>query len=222
VLFLAGVLLSSGRAIRDARPVCAACGTATTILRHDDAVTTDQTRILLVGMMGAGKSTVGRELARRTGWPFLDNDALVRELTGREPAAIDAEDGEDALHDAEIAAFHAAIDRSGPAIVAIAGTIVDRPEELERLATAGHVVWLRGRPGTLRARIGSGQGRRADAVDIGWIRARVARREPAYRAAASQVIDIEDHAPRQIAGEILRSIGWAAPADQPDSDGSAS
>ncbi|MDQ3128678.1 MAG: hypothetical protein M3Q66_09540, partial [Chloroflexota bacterium] len=41
--------------------------------------------------MGSGKTTVGRELAGRTGWPFLDNDDLVRELTGRAPAAIDAE-----------------------------------------------------------------------------------------------------------------------------------
>jgi shikimate kinase len=42
-------------------------------------------RILLVGMMGSDKTAVGRELARRTGWPLLDNDALVRQLTGRQP-----------------------------------------------------------------------------------------------------------------------------------------
>jgi shikimate kinase len=163
-------------------------------------------RILLIGMMGSGKSTVGRELAKRTGWPFVDNDALVRELTGREPKAIDAEDGEDALHDAEVAAFRTAIERAGPAIVAVAGTIVDRPAELARLAAAGHVVWLRGRPETLRARIGSGAGRRADAIDLDWLRARAAEREPAYRSVADQVIDIENHRPRAIAQDVLAAI----------------
>jgi shikimate kinase len=163
-------------------------------------------RIFLIGMMGAGKSTVGHELARRTGWQFLDNDALVRELTGREPAVIDAEDGENALHDAEIAAFRAAIGRAGPAIVAVAGTIVDRTEEHDRLAAAGHVVWLRGRPETLRARIGSGRGRRADALDIDWIRDRVREREPAYRSVADQVIDIEDQKPPAIAIAILDAV----------------
>ena len=162
---------------------------------------------MLIGMMGSGKTTVGRELARQTGWPFLDNDALVRELTGREPAAIDAENGEDALHDAEIAAFRAAIARPGPAIVAIAGTIVDRPAELGRLRAAGHVVWLRGRPETLRGRIGSGAGRRADAVDLDWLRARAAEREPAYGSVADQVIDVEGRRPQAIAAEILGVIG---------------
>lgn len=163
-------------------------------------------RILLIGMMGAGKSTVGRELAKRTGWPFLDNDALVRELTGREPRAIDAEDGEDALHAAETAAFRSATERSGPAIIAVAGAVVDDDAERVRLAAAGHVVWLRGRPETLRGRIGSGTGRRADARDIAWITARVNERAPRYAAAAHQVIDIENRRAAAIAREIIAAV----------------
>lgn len=156
-------------------------------------------RILLVGMMGAGKTTVGRELAARLGWPFLDNDVLVRELTGREPAAIDAEDGDDALHAAETAAFRAAIVRPGPSIIAVAGAVVDEPEERARLPAAGHVVWLRADPATLLQRVGSGAGRRADALDPAWVAARVAAREPAYRAVADQVIDVEGLRPHTVA-----------------------
>jgi shikimate kinase len=164
-------------------------------------------RILLVGMMGAGKTTIGRELARRTGWPFLDNDALVRELTGREPRAIDAEDGEDALHQAEIAALRAALTGSGPAVIAVAGAIVDDADASADLrASGGHVVWLRARPETLRGRIGGGAGRRADALDLGWLGARATEREPRYRAVANQVIDIEDRRPRSIARAILAAV----------------
>ena len=165
-------------------------------------------RILLVGMMGSGKTTVGRELARKTGWPFLDNDALVRELTGREPAAIDAEDGEDALHAAEIAALRAALSRPGSAVIAVAGAIVDDHAASEELrAGANHIVWLRARPRALRGRIGAGTRRRADAHDLGWLIARALEREPRYLAVADQVIDVEDHRPRAIAGAILAAIG---------------
>ena len=165
-------------------------------------------RILLVGMMGSGKTTVGRELARKTGWPFLDNDALVRELTGREPAAIDAEDGEDALHAAEIAALRAALARRGSAIIAVAGAIVDDDAASAELRAGGnHIVWLRARPQALHARIGAGTGRRADARDLGWLMARALEREPRYLAVADQVIDVEDRRPRAIAAAILAAIG---------------
>jgi shikimate kinase len=169
-------------------------------------------RVLLVGMMGSGKSTVGRELARLTGWPFLDNDAVLRELTGREAAAIDAEDGEAALHVAEVEALRAALGRPGPAIVAVAGSIIDHAAERARLAAAGHVVWLRARPRILRGRIGSGAGRRDDALDPAWLAARAAEREPRYLAIADQVIDVENRRPRLIAREILAAIGVAPAA----------
>jgi shikimate kinase len=170
-------------------------------------VNTFPPRVILIGMMGAGKSTIGRELAQRTGWPFLDNDALVRELTGRESKAIDAEDGEDALHAAEIAALRAALGRPGPAIIAAAGAIVDdAAASAELRESSAHVVWLRARPETLRSRIGAGAGRRADAQDLGWIRERAATREPRYRAVADQVIDIEDRPSGSIARSILASL----------------
>jgi shikimate kinase len=148
-------------------------------------------RILLVGMMGAGKTTIGRELAARLDWPFLDNDALVRELTGRSPEAIDAVDGEDALHDAEIAAFRAATARNGPAVIAVAGAVVDDPGSRAELGAAGHVVWLRAAPEALHARIGAGIGRRAHARELDWLRARSTERAPAYAEVATQVIDVD-------------------------------
>ena len=167
-------------------------------------------RIILLGMMGSGKSTIGLELARRTGWPMLDNDDLVRGLTGREPRTIAVEEGEDALHDAEAAAFAEALDRPPPLVVTVAGAMVERPEIRERLREAGHVVWLRARPETLRARIGQGTGRRPEAVDPAWLAARSAEREPLFEAVADQVIDVDDAAPEEVAQAILRAVGSGA------------
>lgn len=163
-------------------------------------------RIVLVGMMGSGKTTVGRELASRTGWPAIDNDDLVRQLTGRSPAAIAAEDGEDALHDAEALALTDALARPAPLIIGVAGAMVERPEVRDALREAGHVVWLQARPETLRARIGRGTGRRQEARDVGWLAARAAEREPLYREVADQVIDVDDRTPAQVAAEILERL----------------
>jgi shikimate kinase len=163
-------------------------------------------RILLIGMMGAGKTTVARELARRTGWPMVDNDDLVRRLTGREAAVIAAEDGSDALHDAEAAGLADALAMPAHVIVGVAGAMVERPEIREKLRGAGHVVWLRARPETLRARIGGGQDRRPEAVDPAWLAARATEREPLYREAADQVIDVDDVDPVEIASAILDAV----------------
>jgi shikimate kinase len=163
-------------------------------------------RIFLLGMMGAGKTTVGRALAERLGRPFLDNDELVRAVTGREPAEIAATDGEEALHDAEAAAVRAGAERPGPAIVAVAGSVVERAAERALLRRTGFVVWLRATPATLRARIGSGAGRRADATDLDWLVARAVERAPVYAAAADLVVDVDDRPVDAIVSAIVDAL----------------
>jgi shikimate kinase/3-dehydroquinate synthase len=163
-------------------------------------------RIVLLGMMGAGKTTIGRELASRTGWPVVDNDDLVRQLTGRAPAAIAVENGADALHNAEAAALADALGRPAPLIIGVAGAMVERPEVRTALREAGHVVWLRARPETLRERIGRGTDRRQEARDATWLATRASEREPLYREVADQVIDVDETTPAQVAAEILERL----------------
>jgi len=147
--------------------------------------------VVLVGMMGSGKSTVGRGLAASLGWPMLDNDAQIRAATGRDGPTIFREDGEDALHRAERDAILAALRTPGPAVVTAAASVVDEPEVRAALQPA-YVVWLRARPATLARRIGGGRGRRADAVDDAWLADRARDREPRYRAIADQIVDVDD------------------------------
>jgi shikimate kinase len=164
-------------------------------------------RVFLVGMVGSGKTTVGQTLSERTGWPYLDNDDLVHRLTGREPAEIYATDGEDVLHVAEARALDAALEMDPPIIVGVAGFIVDDPAAREALRDGGHVVWLRARPDTLLARMAPDDGRRSDAHDPEWVRARLREREPLYAAAATQIIDVDEATPDEIASRILGGLG---------------
>ena len=66
-------------------------------------------RVLLLGMMGSGKSSVGRALSDLTGWPFVDNDALVERATGLTARELLRDRGEDALREAESEALRAGL-----------------------------------------------------------------------------------------------------------------
>jgi shikimate kinase len=164
-------------------------------------------RIFVIGLMGSGKSTIGRRLAARTGWPYVDNDALVELVAGRKAPDIEADDGVDALHDAELAAFEHALTIPPPVILGVAGFVVVEPELRQQMRDAGTVVWLRARPETLRMRVGSGRGRREDATDIKWIRSVVAERTPAFEEAADLVIDVDRLRPRHVVEEIVQRLG---------------
>ena len=172
-------------------------------------MTTDE-RIVLIGMMGAGKTTVGRALAERLGWPLLDNDALIRDATGRDGPTIFHDDGEDALHAAEADALVEATRRTGPAIVTVAASVVDDVRLRATLAEAGRVIWLRANPTTLRERIATGRGRRADAVDEDLLVRLAAEREQRYRAVADLIVDVDHRSVDAVVDEVLAETGRSA------------
>ena len=163
-------------------------------------------RVVLVGMMGAGKSTVGRALADRTGWPYVDNDDLVRSLSGRDATEIRAVDGEDALHSVEEDAFDTSLALNPPVIVGAAAAVVLEPAARRRLRSGPYVVWLRARPETLSAHIGTGAGRREEATDPAWIAARAAERAPLYSEVATKIVDVDGRSPDDIARQIIDAL----------------
>jgi shikimate kinase len=162
--------------------------------------------IFLVGMMGSGKSTVAQALSRRTGWRYVDNDDLVRSFSGRGARDIRATDGEDALHHVEKLAFEASLALEPPVIIGAAAGVVLDPVARVRLRSGPHVVWLRARPTTLLAHIGDGAGRRAEATDPAWVAARAKERAPLYAEVASQIIDVDDRSPDEVADLILAGL----------------
>ena len=117
--------------------------------------------VLLVGMMGSGKSTVGRVVAERMRRPFRDSDTDVELRTGKSVPEIFAERGEPAFRGEERAALGAALACPVPSVVAVAGGAVLDPETRRRLRSAGVVVWLDVAPHALAERVGAGRGKAA-------------------------------------------------------------
>ena len=168
--------------------------------------------VVLIGMMGSGKTSVGRALAERTGWRYMDNDELVRAVTAREPAEIDATDGEAALHAAEAAALRHALAKPPPLIVAAAAWCVQDPASVELLRAEPGVVYLRARPETLHARIGSGRGRRDEATDLEWLRARFNERDAIYHEIATFTIDTDELDVAAVVERIVHELESVAAA----------
>jgi shikimate kinase len=108
--------------------------------------------IALIGLSGAGKSSVGRALAARLGWPLLDTDALIAQAAGRSVAQIFAEDGEARFRELEAQALSTAL-QSFPAVVATGAGVVLRAENRALLREHAFVVWLDAPTETLVARL---------------------------------------------------------------------
>ena len=110
-------------------------------LRLSCCVNAGDNAIALIGFMGAGKSAVGRELSRRTGWPRHDTDEMIREQFGISIPDIFARHGEPAFRDAETALLKT-LRRGLAGIVVTGGGIILREENVRLLRGMGRIIWL--------------------------------------------------------------------------------
>jgi shikimate kinase len=116
-------------------------------------------RIVLVGLPGAGKSTVGRLVAERLGWEFVDLDAEIERQSGRSVAALFAERGEAGFRDLETAVTREVAARRR-LVVATGGGWVEHRANLDALETGALTVFLRVSPSVAAARLGAQGGGR--------------------------------------------------------------
>jgi shikimate kinase len=150
----------------------------------------DARRIVLIGMRGSGKTTVGRALAQRLGRPFVDVDELIAELAGRPADELLAREGEPAFRAVEERALRLAAERAG-AVVATGGGSVLHAEAFASLSRGAHVAWLDASPDILFQR--ASERPRPPLTKLppqDEIRALLARRAPLYRAAADIIIQV--------------------------------
>ena len=108
--------------------------------------------VVLVGMMGSGKTTVGRRVAKRLGRPFRDADEVLEARSGRSVREWFEQEGEAGFRQAEADLLLALLAEAEPAVIAAGGGVVIRPENRSALAGA-LVVWLDGDPAFLATRV---------------------------------------------------------------------
>jgi shikimate kinase len=173
--------------------------------------------LYLVGMMGAGKSTVGRLLAARLGWPFLDLDQLIEAEAGMPVPALFASEGEAAFRDREEALLGRIASGCGfpqPAVVATGGGAVLREMNRERMRVTGLVIWLEADPALLVERtVAEGIAKRpllAGADPASRLTELLAQRAPLYGQAAHRQIRTSGRDPEAVAAEILSILSAQA------------
>ncbi len=175
--------------------------------------------LVLIGLRGSGKSTIGRLVASRAGAAFVDLDELTsRLLGGGEVAEIWARVGEPGFRDGEARALRDLnLDaRGGPRVIALGGGTPTAPgaaELLESASRAGAVtlVYLRAAPGVLRARLGATDvASRPSLTGAGTLReieAVFAARDPLYRRLATLVLETDDLSVEDLADRLAPLIG---------------
>jgi shikimate kinase len=161
--------------------------------------------VVLVGMMGAGKTTVGRALAERLGWEFADTDELVEAWRHKTVRRIFEEDGEDAFRAAETGVLDAALSTSAPGVIGAGGGIVTREANRQILRSGrAHVIWLRAGVTELMARLEGDTGRPLlDGDPEGRLSALLEQRAGWYAEVADDVVDVDERTVAEIVEEIL-------------------
>lgn len=203
------VVTPGGSAPRS-RPGRAAGGSPPTL----GAVT--QGPLVLVGPMGAGKSTVARELACRLRRRPVDLDAVVERTAGRPVARIFAEEGPEGFRRREAEALAAILDGDPGIVLATGGGVVCTPGNRRRLRGLP-VVWLDAPDEVLAARVGADPARpllagggRPGAGPAEVLGALRGEREPWYREVAAVRVETAGRSPADVADAVLEALGWTA------------
>jgi shikimate kinase len=162
-------------------------------------------RVVLVGPMGAGKSTVAALLAQRWGAAARDTDADVEAAEGRTISDIFVDDGEARFRALEQAAVSRALVEHDGVLALGGGAVLD---ERTRAALAGHcVVFLRVGLADAVKRVGLGSSR---PLLLGGVRGRVKalldERTPVYESVATSVVDTDDRPAEAVADEVARRV----------------
>lgn len=150
--------------------------------------------IILIGLMGCGKSTIGKALSMRTGLPLLDTDAVIEEQIGKSIPDIFREEGETHFRNLETALLRYIEEKHSaaqPPIISTGGGIVGRAENRAILHRMGMVVWLNVNVGTLLMRTAHASNRPLLQTDDRreTLSRLLAERRPLYQETAHLQID---------------------------------
>ena len=169
--------------------------------------------VVLLGLMGGGKTSVGRRVAARLGRPLLDGDEILEEQLGRTAAQIADAEGIDRLHEREAEIALEALASTTPAVIGPAASVIEL--DAVRDAMAGHVVvWLAG-SAAYHARKAVQKDHRPlldDGDPLVLFEHQLATRGPLIRAVADLVIDVETTSKQEQADAVVALVQRDLPA----------
>ena len=168
-------------------------------------------------MPGSGKSTVGRQLARRLNFSFVDSDDIIRQQVGCSIAAFFESEGEERFRDVESAALRALLGRtSGQGrVIATGGGIVLRDANRTMLSGEAVSIYLRAAPEELFRRVRHDRRRPLLQVPdpLAKLRDLFSKRDPLYRAVSAFVIETGKPSVTSLANLILMQLELAGVID---------
>lgn len=174
------------------------------------------THLVVVGLMGSGKSTVGRAIAERLGWPLRDSDVDIEAATGRTVGELRDEIGVEAMHELEVRQLLDALAGLEPTVVAAAASVIDVEACREALRGPGvAVVFLTAEPEVAAARFRRGTHRPWFGSDpVAVLAGQAALRYPRFRSVDPVEMAADAMSPDELAHATLAALrergrGWA-------------
>jgi shikimate kinase len=178
-------------------------------------VSSTRTNLVLIGFMGSGKTSIGRLVAQRLGFQFVDTDAVIVERAGMQVAEIFERHGE-AWFRAEETAVLRSLSILNRAVISTGGGIVTRPENHALLRELGLVVWLTASEEVIFERVSRNQRRPLlqTADPRATVHELLAKRRPLYEAVAHFTLETTTQ-PHETAADALiaearRVFAWEA------------
>lgn len=162
---------------------------------------------ILIGPMGAGKSTIGRLLAKELGLPFKDSDKEIEERTGASIPLIFDVEGEAGFRDREQAVITELCQQQG-LVLATGGGAILRPENRQAMSQGAVVIYLHASVEHQLARTARDRNRPLlQTKNPGKVLAELlAARDPFYREIATLIIETDTRPPRMVVQEIMQFL----------------
>jgi len=163
--------------------------------------------VYLVGLMGAGKTTVGRQLARRLGKTFRDSDQEIEARTGVRVATIFEIEGEPGFRARESRVIEELTELENVVLATGGGAVLDERNRA-RLASRGFVIYLRAQPRDLWQRMRQDRTRPLLQTDdpLARLEELFSARDPLYRELADLVVDTGRQGPGALVSQVLAEL----------------